>query len=83
MLANFVGAILRGEPLIARAEEGIHSVELANAMLASSLQGKQIRLPLDAADYEARLQERIAKSTYVKPEVQVVEIGDFSKSFAR
>src|SRR4029077_10697967 len=37
VLQNFVDAILDGKPLIAPAAEGIHSVELANAMLYSSL----------------------------------------------
>ncbi len=36
---NFVNAILDGEPLIAPGEEGIHSIELANAMLYSGLIG--------------------------------------------
>ena len=36
VLQNFVDAILFGKRLIAPAEEGIHSVELANAMLFSS-----------------------------------------------
>jgi len=62
VLRNFVEAVLDGAPLIAPAEEGIHSVELANAMLMSSLLDKTIALPLDSAAYEALLREKIATS---------------------
>ena len=37
LMQNFVNAILDGEPLIAPGAEGIHSVELANVILYSSL----------------------------------------------
>ena len=60
---NFANAILSGEKLIAPAEEGIRSVELANAMLYSSLTGSTIELPLDGAAYEAKLLELITNST--------------------
>ncbi len=39
LMQNFVNAIRTQEPLVAPGEEGIHSVELANAMLYSSLLG--------------------------------------------
>jgi predicted dehydrogenase len=63
---NFVDAILDGAPLIARAEEGIHSLELANAMLYSTFLGRAVDLPLDAAGYEAQLQKLIATSRFEK-----------------
>ena len=59
---NFVDAILDGVPLIAPGEEGIHSIELANAMLYSGLMGQTIDLPLDSAAYEKKLNELIAAS---------------------
>jgi len=62
ILNNFADAILDGAPLIAPAEEGIHSVELANAMLYSTFTGKTVELPLDGAAYERHLKERIAAS---------------------
>src|SRR5690349_2611806 len=40
LMQNFVDAILDGAPLIAPGAEGIHSVELANVMLYSSLIGE-------------------------------------------
>ena len=80
VLGNFVAAILDGEPLIAPAAEGIHSVELANAMLYSSLMGQAVDLPLDGEAFERELQKLIATSTYNKPEVREVE-GDVEQSF--
>jgi predicted dehydrogenase len=79
---NFVDAILNHEPLIAPGAEGIHSVELANAILFSSLLGQALELPLDSAAYERKLNELIAGS---KIEKKVVEVSneDFTKSFNR
>lgn len=66
ILQNFTDAILKGTPLIAPAEEGIHSVELGNAMLYSSMNDKTVEFPLDGADYEKMLQGLIANSTFEK-----------------
>ena len=57
IMKNFTNAILKGETLVAPAEEGIHSVELANAMLYSAFNGAPAELPIDAADYEAVLKK--------------------------
>jgi predicted dehydrogenase len=62
VLQNFIEAILRGTPLIARAEEGIRSVELANAFLLSSMTDRTVELPMDGAEYEAHLNKLIAGS---------------------
>ncbi len=84
ILANFAAAITQGTPLLAPAAEGIHSVELANAMIYSSLLDQTVRLPLDAAAYEAKLNELIANSTHVKPARNGTAVAsDFSQSFAR
>ena len=83
ILANFAAAILRGEPLIAPAAEGIYSVELANAMISSSLQQKKLTLPLDAADYAARLHDLVVNSSFVKPPEEEIEAADFAKSVGR
>lgn len=79
---NFVDAILDGAPLIAPGAEGLHSVELANAMLYSSLTEQTITLPLDGVAYEAKLQKLIAGSRFEK-KVVAVEDEDFTKSFVR
>lgn len=63
---NFVDAILDGTPLIAPAEEGINSVELANCMVYSQLKDVTVELPLDSAAYEATLKDLIANSRFVK-----------------
>ena len=82
ILKNFVGAILRGEKLIAPAAEGIRSVELANAILLSSLQGKTVELPLSAPVYERELKKLIAGSKLKKKVVKPTgPAADFAKSF--
>ena len=65
IIINFVEAILDDIPLIAPASEGIHSVELANAILYSGLNDKSIKLPLDAEKYECFLNGLIASSSYL------------------
>ncbi len=62
ILQNFVDAVRTGAPLIAPAEEGIKSVELANAMLYSSLKDKTVELPLDPAAFERTLKSLIKNS---------------------
>jgi predicted dehydrogenase len=56
ILKNFTNAILRGEPLLAPAAEGLHSVELANAILMSSIEGRTVELPLSAPRYSKLLE---------------------------
>ena len=57
MIQNFVDAILDGTPLIAPAQEGYHSLELANAILYSSIKQHPITLPLDAVAYQTALEQ--------------------------
>ncbi|NLB60380.1 MAG: Gfo/Idh/MocA family oxidoreductase [Lentisphaerae bacterium] len=61
IIQNFVDAILDKVPLIAPAAEGIHSVELANAMIYSSIKDQWVDLPLNAASYERLLKELIKR----------------------
>lgn len=82
MVQNFVNAILNGEPLIAPGAEGIHSVELANVMVYSSLLGEMVALPLDGAAWEKRLNQLIAASKLEKKVMQV-ETSDITGSFRR
>ena len=63
IMRNFADAILEGKPLIAPAEEGMLSVELANAMLLSTFEDRAVDLPLDSAAYEKALQRKITAST--------------------
>lgn len=60
--ANFCAAILRGEPLIAPGQDGIHGLTLSNAMHLSSWTDDWVDLPLDESLYLSLLQQRIATS---------------------
>ena len=85
VLQNFVDAILFGERLIAPAEEGIYSVELANAMLFSSDTDTTVSLPLNAGLFERWLSDKIKNSSFRKADVRASDgdLADFSKSFER
>jgi len=82
LMQNFVDAILEGTPLLVPGEEGLHSVELANVMLYSSLLGQTVELPMDSAAFEKKLQELIAQSKFEKRVVEIKD-DDFTKSFNR
>ena len=62
IMRNFADAILGRAPLIAPAEEGLRSVELANAILLSSWTDKAIDLPLNSVLYARWLKRKIAAS---------------------
>jgi predicted dehydrogenase len=81
ILTNFVSAILDGTPLIAPAQEGIYSLELANAFLLSTLENRSIELPIDAKLFEERLKMLIASSTRKKPKIVKEVSDDMSRSF--
>ncbi|MGA2444570.1 MAG: Gfo/Idh/MocA family oxidoreductase [Opitutaceae bacterium] len=83
VLQNFTDAILEGKPLIAPAGEGIHSVELGNAMLLSTWLKRTIELPLDAPHFERLLQQHVRESKFKKKVVAPVIGEDFAKSFGR
>ncbi len=82
ILQNFTNAILKGEKLLSPAEEGIHGVGLANAILLSTWKDATIHMPMDAAEYERILIEKGEKSTFQKPKVVAkASPDDFAKSF--
>lgn len=85
ILQNFVDAILRGATLVAPAVEGIHSVELANAMLMSAWTDKAVSLPIDGKKYERLLKQKIAESAKTKKKARTIVASgdDFTKSFGR
>lgn len=82
LVQAFVEAILEGRAPLVEGAEGLASIELANAMLYSSLVGETIQLPLDGAAYEARLNRLIADSRFEK-KVVAQSAADFEKSFRR
>jgi predicted dehydrogenase len=82
LMQNFADAILDGATLIAPGQEGLGSIELANAMLYSSLMGETVELPMEGAAYEKKLQQLIANSKFQKT-VKDVAAEDFTRSFNR
>jgi predicted dehydrogenase len=62
ILRNFVEAIRDGKPLIAPGEEGLHSLELANAITVSLLKDKPVDLPMDPSEFAQLLDALIEKS---------------------
>ncbi|NBD39120.1 MAG: Gfo/Idh/MocA family oxidoreductase [Verrucomicrobia bacterium] len=80
ILRNFADAVLDGKELIAPAEEGIHSVELANAMLFSGFREETLAMPIDAQAYADLLQEKIETSTFQKKKVQEGIASDFDNA---
>jgi predicted dehydrogenase len=59
---NWVAAIRGGKPLLASGQEGIHGVQLANAMLLSAWTDGWVDIPVDEDLYWQKLQERVAAS---------------------
>lgn len=82
ILKNVTNAILHGEKLLSPAPEGIHSVELGNAILMSSLLGETVDVPLSGAKFEKMLKKLVATSKPRKKKVvKNAPVTDFSKSF--
>jgi predicted dehydrogenase len=63
VLANFVAAIRGGTPLLAPAHEAATAVEVANAILWSSLLERPLALPIDGTGFERVLHELAARSS--------------------
>jgi hypothetical protein len=84
ILKNFTSAVLDGAKLLAPAAEGIHSVELGNAILMSSMLGETVEVPFASARFEKLLKNLIATSRFKKKVVRKKGAGeDFSKSFLK
>ncbi|MCC3375939.1 Gfo/Idh/MocA family protein [Cohnella sp. REN36] len=68
--------------LIAEGTEGIRSLTIANGIMLSSFQKRTVDVPIDGDAFEAKLQELIRTSRYVKKAAVIPPIHeDFSKSF--
>lgn len=78
---KFAAAILRGEPLVARGEEGIRGLSISNAAHLSSWLGKEIEIPVDEDLYYAELQKKIAAGKADKKNVVENVQGDMSSTF--
>lgn len=73
---NFARHILHGEPLLTPGEEGLASLELANALWLSASQGKPVTLPISRRAYDAFLEKKRKASTFQKGEVRVQRVTD-------
>jgi predicted dehydrogenase len=83
---NFVNAILKNEPLIAPGPEGVHGLELGNAMLLSGLTRRPVDLPIDGGAFDAFLQELIRKyggRKTLQARETAVPASDMAASFGR
>ncbi len=78
---KFAAAILRGEPLVAKGEEGIRGLSISNAAHLSSWLGKEIELPVDEDIYYAELQKKIAAGNAHKENVVEGIQSDMSSTF--
>jgi len=73
---NFARNILFGEPLLSPGEEGIRSLELANAIWLSAHLNKPVQLPLDRKAYDEFLEMKRSTSTFVKTTADVKRATD-------
>ncbi len=78
---KFAAAVLRGEELVARGEEGIRGLSISNAAHLSAWLGKEIELPVDEELYYAELQKKIAAGKAEKDNVVATVQGDMSSTF--
>ncbi len=56
---NFADHIYNGTPLIATGEDGLHQVQLANAIQLSGWKGVPVKVPCDTEEFNAELQKKI------------------------
>lgn len=64
VLNAFAAHLLRGEPLIARGEEGLNELTLSNAMYLSAWLGRMVELPFDDELFYQELKKRVDVSRY-------------------
>ena len=62
MIRDFIMSIIENRPPLVDGVEGRKSLEISNAIILSSVRGKTVELPLDRAEYDAVLEELIAKA---------------------
>ncbi len=78
---KFAAAVLRGEELTAKGEEGIRGLSISNAAHLSAWLGKEVELPVDEDVYYAELQKKIAAGKAEKDNVVAAVQGDMSSTF--
>jgi hypothetical protein len=81
VINNMAESILHGTPLLAPIQEGIHSLEIANAILLSGLRDATVNLPIDSAEFAGELEKLVRTSRYQKKTV-AADLGDISASYS-
>ena len=76
IINNFVGAILRGEKLIAPGCEGINELTISNAAYLSAWKNETVRLPFDSGEYDEYLARKVETS-------KIKNVGDPGVSDAK
>ncbi len=64
ILRNFTNAVLYGEELLAPGCEAVNELTLSNAAYLSAWTGEWVMLPLDMAQFDSLLADKIAGSSY-------------------
>lgn len=80
ILTNFVDSIDHGAPLIGPGADGMAAVQLANAILISSMWDRTVDLPLDEVAVQAEF-DRLAASSQPRTTATGVGIVNLSGSF--
>ena len=62
VLNAFAAHLLRGEPLVAGAVDGLNAIRLSNAIHLSSWTGERVAVPVDEDRFEEMLAERVRRS---------------------
>ncbi len=80
---QFVQAVLKNDKslLVAEAIEGIHGLELGNAMLMSGLTGEPVKIPTPRDKFDKLIKDLAAKSKFRKPKPAKKVKADMSASF--
>jgi len=66
ILQNFTNAVLKGEELISKGEDGILELSISNAAFLSSWTGEEVALPFDCKKFDELLAERCKNSNFQK-----------------
>ena len=80
ILRNFVGAILRKEPLLSPGEDGLCELEISNAAYLSQWTGNApVHLPIDTELFDELLAQRAAVSAYAPKKSESLPDGVYSR----
>ena len=80
---NFIKSILHGTPMLGPGVEGIHGLEIGNAMMMSGLTRKPVELPVDGDTYDAFLSDMAKQYGGRKTLTTKKADVDMSASFAK